>query len=44
MLTIDIQLPEGFEIFTDNVITRGWVGKDGENKRYITGGISPKEG
>jgi predicted O-methyltransferase YrrM len=43
MLTIDIQLPEGFEIFTDNVITRGWVGKDGENKRYITGGISPKE-
>lgn len=43
MTKIDVQLPNKFELFTDNVISRGWVGKEGENKRKITGGISQKE-
>jgi predicted O-methyltransferase YrrM len=40
---LDIQLPENFELFTDKVIERGWVGEIGKNRRNITGAISKLE-
>ena len=40
---LEIQLPENFEVFTDKVIERGWVGEIGKNRRDITGAISKME-
>ncbi|WP_138506392.1 class I SAM-dependent methyltransferase [Nostoc sp. PA-18-2419] len=37
------QLPETFELFTDKVIDRGWVGEIDKNRRCIQGGISRME-
>lgn len=40
---LDIQLPENFELFTDKVIDRGWVGEIGKNRHNITGAVSKLE-
>jgi predicted O-methyltransferase YrrM len=40
---LEIQLPGNFEVFTDKVIERGWVGEIGKNRRDITGAISKME-
>ncbi|KHD10424.1 hypothetical protein PN36_02465 [Candidatus Thiomargarita nelsonii] len=40
---LNICLPDNFELFTDKVIERGWVGDTGKNRREIAGGISKME-
>jgi len=42
-LVLESKLPENFEVFTDRVIDRGWVGEAENNKRPIVGGVSPAE-
>jgi predicted O-methyltransferase YrrM len=40
---LESKLPANFEVFTDRVIDRGWVGAAEKNKRPIAGGVSPAE-
>lgn len=43
MSKIEIQLPDNFELFTDSIIERGWIGEAGKNQHYIMGAVSKIE-